>query len=203
MSRRLFIGSVLESNEQNDAAKLRQIWEPSFAKEWSGCHLRWVRPNKLHITWLFFGSCNEVQEVEIRARISELVATFQKSNKTDSQYYLSYSRLEIFGSSLRPTALVLTPLAVPDGLTHLAGRIRQELSQLCEKPQEHEFRPHLTLLRFPRDYHREVRVPDELKDSPLLPLKQNISELSLIESHLGSKNDTYMSLTSFRLAAEI
>jgi 2'-5' RNA ligase len=94
---------------------------------------------------------------------------------------------------------VLTPPTIPGELSNFANCVRDELSVFCEKQDGHAFRPHLTLLRFPRDYKVAIHIPAGLQESQLLPIHQKLKEISLVESHLGSRNDSYVRLAGFEL----
>ena len=195
MAKRLFIGTMLPAPSQQAVADLRQSIEGDLAARWN-CKLRWVRPDKLHITLLFLGICEPEQEAEIRKILTRLAPSLPQTQ-------ISYEEFEIFYSQKRPNAAVLLPAQVEEQLAEIGSKFRAELSQFCQKQDEtHAFRPHLTLFRFPADNKTRYTVDGKLNLDKWLPLEQEIKQFSLIESHTGSQGADYIIVEEFALGGQ-
>ncbi|HEY9871394.1 MAG TPA: RNA 2',3'-cyclic phosphodiesterase [Candidatus Obscuribacterales bacterium] len=196
--KRLFVGTFLSADQQKLLGELNRYGERLTAA-W-GCRLRWVKPAKLHMTWLFLGSVNPELISQIRARLGGIAAEHRSMA-------VAYDRLEFWPDARRPRQLVMTPAAVPEPVGPLAASVRSQLKEFTAKPDERAFRPHLTLLRFDRGSSSaraagapaRLAVPEWLDTSGFLPLVHRIGEIALIESHLGKGADEYEMLACFPL----
>lgn len=193
MAKRLFVGTLLADRHSQSLSRMKDRLAPQLSEVWHNCKLRWVRPEKLHITWLFIGESNEESEQEIKDILASELSTAEP-------FSLHYDRLEIFGPKSRPKALVLSCRNAPDQVQALAALMRKSLGHLCQKKEDQIFRPHLTLCRFPHGYRGKTILP-ELETSEFLPLQQEVACLSLIESHLGGKGDSYERLADYFLCS--
>lgn len=189
MKKRLFLGTMLPITDAEHLADMRQAIEPTLL-EWWNCELRWVRPDKLHITWLFIGDCDAEQEQAILKSMESM-----ELHKTS----LDYAALSLFGESGRSNAGVLLPKEISSTVKELGATLRKNLNQFCHKEEEHPFRPHLTLFRFPRDNKMDYQIQDGLDISKYIPLHQNINHITLIESHAGPDGIDYKTLADFNL----
>lgn len=199
--RRLFVGTFLSAEQQELLGRLKGASE-RLAADW-GMRLRWVKPVKLHMTWIFLGSTEAGLIPDISGRLAAMVSEHGPMET-------SYDRVEFWPSARKPRQLVMIPSVVPEALRGLSDRIRTELAEFCEKPEDRPFRPHLTLLRF--DHHdqsgrgkrpenRRLDLPHWFDPADFLPLVHEIRQVSLIESHMGKGNDDYEVLEDFRLTA--
>jgi 2'-5' RNA ligase len=195
MTKRLFIGSLLAEEQRQTLLDLRKELSCLLAQSWNNAALRWVRPDKLHITWLFLGDCDEAGERAVRAILREKLAGVLRLS-------LSYEKLEIFGPPGRPKALVLLSPHAGAPVQELSSLIRKNLGHFCQKKEDLSFRPHLTLCRFPYGYRQRTVMPELGELARFLPVVQEISCLSLIESHLGGSRDSYQPLEDYLLSAQ-
>lgn len=192
MQKRLFVGTLLPDEELDLLSRLRDELEPRLARWWH-CKLRWVKPSKLHTTWLFLGSCDDATQKEVNARLESAAAQLHSTE-------LKYDSIELFPNKSHPVALVLLPASIPEGVKQISALLRKDIGQFCEKKEDRPFRPHLTLLRFPKDLHEKLIWKDnELKLEEYLPLTQTFKSFSLIESHLGQSRDGYEILRDYQL----
>ena len=192
MSKRLFVGTLLTHEQADLLSRLRDELEPQLSKWWH-CKLRWVKPEKLHTTWLFMGNCDKHAEKNAANKLQELVKELHSTE-------LHFDSLKVFPKSSHPVALVLLPTTIPEGVHQIFSAIKKELGQYCEKLEERTFSPHLTLLRFPKDLREKLACKDELDLSAYLPMTQKFNNLSLIESHLGQAKDGYEVLADYSLS---
>lgn len=198
LQKRLFVGTFLSPDQQELLGELNRHGDRLTAA-W-GCRLRWVRPAKLHMTWLFLGSVNPELISEIHARLGGIAGRHRSIE-------VAYDRIEFWPDARRPRQLVMTPAAVPESVGSLAVSIRSELKEFTAKPEDRPFRPHLTLLRFDRGSfaaraagaRARLSLPEWLETSGFLPLVQGMSEIALVESHLGKGADEYEVLERFPL----
>ena len=191
MIKRLFIGTMLPVEDAEKIAEMRQSIEPKL-QEWWDCELRWVRPDKLHITWLFLGNCDEANQEKIKEALPKLL-------DRQPRLQVTYEDFTMFGSKGRPNAVVLLPKQLDSAVLELGERLRDNLDRYCEKANEYKFNPHLTLFRFPRDTKKDYRVEDGLDISKYVPLQQRIEKLSLIESHTGNDGVDYRIISEYAL----
>ena len=194
MTKRLFIGTLLSPEQRRLLSDLKAELAPVFAQSWVNCKLRFVKPEKLHITWLFIGDCQDGIETVISKILASRLAGI-------SPVSLQYEQLEIFGSKTRPRALVLSSGTAQAEIQELGTLIRKNLGHFCQKKEDLSFRPHLTLARFPHGYRQATALKPELDLIKYLPLKQDIACVSLIESHYGTQKDSYERLADFPLLA--
>lgn len=175
-------GQLRESSEA-----LSKLWERK---------LRWVKAAKLHMTWFFLGDIDLQQVPELNSCLSSVV-----SGKPSGE--IAYDRLEFWPSPRKPRQLVMTAKVVPQYLQTLGADIRRSLAEFAVKPEERDFRPHITLLRFdvmskPAD-KVPLSMPEWLQLNSVFPLVHNIKVVDLIESHMGGGRDDYEVLHSFSL----
>ena len=196
--RRLFVGTFLSAEQQELLGELKRQ-NDRLVDAW-GKRLRWVKYVKLHMTWLFLGKTDESAVDAIGERLSGIVTDYAPMQVT-------YDRLEFWPSARKPRQLVMTPSVVPDQLSSLAGHIKAGLKDYTEKPEDRQFRPHLTLLRMQHEQtarashaeRRRLELPTWFDTKVFLPLVHDILSLALIESHLGKGGDDYEVLKSFQL----
>lgn len=192
MSKRLFLGTLLSAEQSHTLLELKLELDPLLKNCWNDCQLRWVKPEKLHITWLFLGDCDLVKEVSVleilKAKLSGI-----------SSLSLQYDQLEIFASKTRPVAGVLIPKTITNEVQELGTLLRMNLGQFCQKKADFSFRPHLTLFRFRSEQRSIILRQEQLDLSKYLPLKHDITNVSLIESHSGKRKDAYEQIAEFKL----
>lgn len=199
---RLFVGTFLSAEGVDKLAKLSQANEHLLEK-WNA-KVRWVDRSKFHITWVFLG---EVSRETIPQIIESLNETFEKPDDSGSPLTVLYNRFELWPSERKPRLAVVTPATVPDPVLELDTKIKTALKKFLPTDHNHhelkEFKPHLTILRFPRDHRHEKSVKPKAADietpASLFPIEHRITEINLIESELGKHVDGYTKLATFNL----
>lgn len=187
---RLFLGSYLAAAQSDILRNLPCLIDPILTEHYQ-CRLRYVSAEKLHITWIFFGLCDIGSEVRISKEIVYSLAGMPS-------FSIEYTRLASFGASPdRPHALVLLPKEPHFKALALGRAARSSLGRFCQK-QEHEFRPHLTIARFPREIKVRRSLP-EIDLGGFLPLQQQVDRICLLESHFGPSGSDYRTIAEFRL----
>lgn len=197
MRKRLFIGTFLSEEDRQRLKEARQKLEPILLQQWN-CKLRWVRPEKLHMTWLFLGDCDLDTENAICQQLSQ-ISLDNSLAKEDS--IISFKKFDFFPSRAKRSLMALLPNTVPGGFGTLAKKVRKQLLKFCENKESEELRPHLTIFRFDRSDHRKHEFPAQLDLSSLPPINLDVSSLSLIHSHHGSSKEDYQILNSYKLSS--
>jgi 2'-5' RNA ligase len=116
-----------------------------------GDHIRWVRPETLHVTLRFLGDIDP-------ARVPALTAALRAEAAGVSPFALTLGELGAFPSLRRPQVLFFRagpqqPLAV------LASAVERAVVQAGFAAETRPFRPHLTLGRARRGKHVPVTAP--------------------------------------------
>jgi 2'-5' RNA ligase len=150
----------------------------------------WVRPDRLHLTLLFFGSADPDLETRIRGALAQPIS--------QAPFDLTFHGLGVFPERGSPRVLWL---AIRDGLAELR-RIHKALERESGTSPERQgpldvargrpFTPHLTLARF------KDRVPraklTEIADIPASAGPSRIDRVTLYESRLSGAGPTYVPL---------
>lgn len=198
---RLFVGTFLNDEERTLFTGLREE-NQHLSGTW-GRKVAFVDPEKIHITWLFLGDIERRQIGTLASRLESA-----GGSKEFHDMMVTYDRLEIWPSPQRARLGVLTASIAPAPVQTLAGRIRGALKEFGpqeEKRRPKAFKPHLTLMRLRAAGHQtdshlarpEVREVRGLEK--VIPLKQNIDRICLIESELGEGTPRYRSLVEITL----
>ena len=98
---------------------------------------KWARPEKLHLTLVFFGS-------RPPEKLGEIVAGARRVAATQPELRLGIEGAGTFGPPRRPRVLWLGLTGQVGPLLALVARLEQELGVVSDRP---EHRPHLTLGR--------------------------------------------------------
>lgn len=190
-TRRLFVGTFLSDEDKNRIKQARSHFDDVLSSSWNA-KLRWVKPEKLHMTWLFIGECNPDEEREIKTSLSLLAKSLPSS-------HIKFEQIDFFPSKAKRQLMALLPARIDPGVIHIASSIHQELEAFCKKDQKKAYRPHITLFRFARDDQRKFEKPHSLPEKAILPMELRLDRLCLISSHLGAESDEYETLEEYSL----
>lgn len=187
--RRVFIGTFLAAPDQERLGRLRE-YEAQLTEQWQ-CKLRFVRPEKLHLTWFFIGSVSSAAIDEIRAICAE-------EARHHGPMQMQFATPTFWPRARGARMLVLQPETVPQPVMQLATALKSR----CRKWAEHEdkrYRPHITLMRFDGvDGKQRLELPEFFPLADHLPVSLDVQMISLIESHLGT-GGAYETLENFPL----
>ncbi len=189
--KRLFLGTLLPQFHTQSLEELK-LWDARLTEAWSR-KLRWVAGEKLHLTWLFLGLVEEALIPEVKSITDELLLN-------QPLLGLSYSKPALWPHPKQARHFVLVPDSIPDEITDLAGRFSKALHSYAERPETKPYSPHITVLRIDAG-HGALSVPDWLGLDQKLPMRHEIDQIDLIESHLGGTKQ-YQSLFSWPLRCE-
>jgi 2'-5' RNA ligase len=157
---------------------------------------RWSKPEAMHVTLKFIGEVEETSCGPIRAALAGV--------RLSAPVGIKFRGLGFFPNPRHPRVL----WAGVEGsrkLALLAADIEQRLVPLGVAREEREFRPHLTLARFPSEQGlTTLRANLEAKDSGYSREFGAIkySEFHLIESQLRPEGAVYSTLETFRFTGE-
>jgi RNA 2',3'-cyclic 3'-phosphodiesterase len=153
---------------------------------------KWVRAENLHITLKFIGHVETVKLDAIREVLSKV--------RSDTPVDASFRAIGFFPGEKRPRVLWVGIKGSPS-LALLAKQIDQLLEPLGIAPEKREFAPHLTLARFdPPGISEPLRVVAQ-KHTEAEFGSVHTNEFHLIESKLKHSGAEYITLHSFRFAA--
>ncbi|MBX9771298.1 MAG: RNA 2',3'-cyclic phosphodiesterase [Candidatus Obscuribacterales bacterium] len=185
-TKRLFVGTFLSPEQQESLGCLAE--RKTELETHLECRVRFVKPVKLHLTWLFLGDVEVSKLTEIQAKLQAVAADFHKQR-------LTYNQVKLWPSDKRARMIVLTPETVPDSVAEMAASIANELRGYVIKPEHRDYRPHITLARLERENFKPhpVQVPEWLVEK-IPPIAHQIESIELIQSELGKAGDEYKSL---------
>ena len=156
--------------------------------------IRWVRPANIHMTLRFLGNMGPNELAEMK-QILTLAA------KRYNPFSISIQGTGTFPNDHRPRIIWVG--SVPDPvLFELQRDIEKELTKAGYKPENHPFRPHITIGRVSENLRRE-RVPQIIDH---LSRWQNevfgnfsVSRIQLFRSDLRQTGPIYSSLFTVNL----
>lgn len=140
--------------------------------------LRWVDPERYHLTLVFLGSVGDSQVDAVRAAAGS-VAAASAAVPLELTGRLGTFRSGVLWAELAPA---------PD-LTAMAGALAAVLGKLVPlRDDDRPYRAHLTLARAPRG----GRVPRSLSGPGVPSASWTVDRLVLMESKLSSAGATYL-----------
>lgn len=189
-SKRLFVGTFLSDADKSHVGELK-AYDERLSSFWNK-KIRWVRQDKLHLTWLFLG------DVDVE-RIDEVDLLLREILQKQPPINLTYSKSLFWPNSRYAKHFVLVPPEVPENVANLAKVIKQKLRLFIEHEEKGDYRPHITLARFDRSVARPLTIPDWFPLQNALPIQHDINQIDLIESHIGAVQDSYVPIKSYLL----
>ena len=133
----------------------------AYAKTVEG---RLVHRGNWHVTLAFIGQCPASQVPTLLARAAELPV---------EPFRLRFDRIEYWA---RPRIACLVPVTVPGELQALHGALNSLLVDLGHEPEQHTYRPHVTLVRAARAFTTERLAQPLTFDFDGFELVESISE---------------------------
>jgi 2'-5' RNA ligase len=132
-----------------------------------------IPPENWHLTLRFLGKVDAVGLDTVTAALDQA--------DLGGSFRLSFAGLGAFPRPNRATVLWVGIDAGAEEITALAERVEAALDDAGFMPEERPFHPHLTLARIRP--HRDVRRL--IASVPTVPLRLDVEEVVLFESHLG------------------
>jgi len=184
--KRLFIASFLSDDEKTCIDALRQSNKNLIASHKP--NVRFVTPEKWHLTWMFLGDCKKKLELEILKIIEETA-------QSCASQQMVYDRFAIWPSDQKPRVGVLESSMPPFEFISSVEQMQKRLAPLLENPGEQhaKFKPHITIARFKNKCFTQNEF-----DTNKLPLIHSINEVALVMSDMK----TYEVIEKFSLRQE-
>ena len=154
-------------------------------------NLRFVEPEKLHLTLRFLGDTEE-------NKIPDIDRLMKKSAEASKAFTLNIKNAGVFGSSYNPR-VIWFGIDHNEDLTHLHTRIETKMTKVGFFPDRQNFVPHLTLSRVKqlKDLKLFQKIIGEFREKEIM--RQDVTEFSLIESILMKEGPIYNTLNSYTL----
>lgn len=149
-------------------------------------HLCWVAPQDYHLTLRFLGHCSQEQ-------LEKVSINLRKALEEVPPFRCMTGEVGFFPSANQPRvmALMVHSGQVMSQLFEVCGGIADEAGVTTESRQ---FRPHVTLARFPAHAHRLSLSAWRLPGFHL-----TVSDIALIESDLSQQRPRYSVMNLFPL----
>lgn len=182
MGKRLFIAAGIDQETRSQIASLASVLRSRVEAR---TRASWVRPERMHLTLLFFGSADAALEERIRTALAQPIP--------EPRFDISFQGLGFFPERGSPRVLWL---GIHEGVIALR-RVHAALdARLAARDGEREdtrsFAPHLTLARF-RDRTSRARLA-EIAQIPAHAGPSRIDRVTLYESRLSSAGPAYLPL---------
>ena len=153
-TRRLFFALWL-TDRQRDS--LRDTVQPVL----SSIEGDYVDRRNWHITLVFVGDFPEAKLAALQASVADIAV---------DPFRLRFDRAVFWA---RPKIACLEAAIIPEALTRLVGRIRESVEPFGISPEEHSYRPHITIARRTRSF-----VTQRLAR----PVELHCADFALVES---------------------
>lgn len=168
---RLFIAIPLPEEIKKEFARAKELFPRIPA--------RWVEEEKLHLTLVFIGKENRVEE------IGQVL-----DNLTPKSIKLKTGPLLIFPSLKRPRILAIRVFEENGELTALAKEIKKGLREVEIPFDKKPFNPHITLARLKGDFLDKEKI-----SSSKIPEREfTVDRIELKESRLTPTGSIYQTL---------
>jgi 2'-5' RNA ligase len=189
---RLFVALQISEQVKENIRTVRQ----RFTKPAS--QMKWVSPEKFHVTLKFIGEVAQEKVEEISRALREV--------RTPGRVEGVFRGLGWYWNA-KGSGLLWAMIDPSESLTLLANRIERQLEPLGITPQTHEYQAHLTLARCkPLEHRWRSAIPQDLI-SVANEYKGHLfgsvmaETFDLIASKLDPSGSKYTTLDTFRFAS--
>lgn len=158
-------------------------------------HVRWVRPEGIHVTLKFLGN----MPVD---RVDEVVVAIRQASEDTGPFSISFGGLGCFPSTSRPNVIWIGLLGDTKTLIRLQGRIENGLGVLGFPREKRKYSAHLTLGRVNRHVSSRERghLGGIVQTERIDPLgEMEVQEVSLMKSVLSPAGAKYSRLAAVQL----
>ena len=153
--------------------------------------IRWVKPEKLHITMAFLGEVHD-------SRLEQVVSSSQRLTVSHRPFTASVHGSGVFPNWRRPRVVWL---GIED--RGALGKLGADIQAMCLDlgyPTDHPFRAHLTIGRAGQPLSAPQRQGlKKALEVPIGPHPFDVTRVSLLSSKLGAGGSVYSELASFPL----
>jgi 2'-5' RNA ligase len=156
-----------------------------------GSRIKWVEPHNFHLTLKFIGDTEESSVNTINNTLEEIASGYPP-------FVLEYDRTGYFGSQHQPRVIWFGFRAHPL-LSEIQQEIETVLVQYGIRPDDKEYKPHLTIGRVKKIAEREA-FSDFFRNQDMnIGEKLAVDAFQLIRSTLHSSGPVYTIIKEFKL----
>ncbi len=160
----------------------------------SRADVRWVSPEKIHLTLKFFGNIEE-------SRVDPIVKSIGGPVQTTSSFFLKVRGVGAFPHLKNPRVIWMGLIDEKEILTHFQKQLEGELEKIGFESEERAFHPHLTLGRTKSGKGREELISRMEKHKEEEFGDFQIERIVLFKSDLRPTGPIYTSLRELRLGS--
>lgn len=201
---RVFVGTFLPEDGRASVGALAR--DNSHLSESWHTKVRWVDQSKLHMTWIFLGDIQDDLIPEVSTALGKAVGRCRQEGLLD----IEYDRFELWPNERKARLGVITPSMVPNQIITVDKTLKEALRAFLPKSERQnertDFRPHITILRFPHHKGKDSKKPrpgasikDVVIGSAVFPLIHPIDRIELIASDMGKPQQGYETICAFEL----
>jgi len=209
---RLFLGTYVDESSQLALEQLARS-NTKLETTWN-CRIKWSKPNQFHLTWIFFGDIEPAKTDELTHLVDQVIKTKQqKFQLHPEESSLTYKKLQCWFNSNTPSLIAIVPDKIENKLLTYFPEVRLQLADCAADSvrlqAKRPFRPHITLARIAGFENRSPNLPLGINDemplevidglNTLLPLKQPLKKVSLIESKEIAGSHQYKTIADFSI----
>ena len=174
---------------------LKKIEEVQEDLKSSRADVRWVSPEKIHLTLKFFGDIDE-------SRIEPIVKSIEGPIRATSPFFLKVRGVGAFPHLKNPRVIWMGLVDGKEVLASFQKQLERELEKIGFEPEERAFHPHLTLGRMKSSKGREELVGrmERHKEEEFGDFQ--VERVVLFKSELRPSGPIYTPLRELRLGNE-
>jgi 2'-5' RNA ligase len=161
----------------------------------SRADVRWVSPEKIHLTLKFFGNIDE-------SKIDPIVKSIEGPTQTTSPFSLRIQGVGAFPHLRNPRVIWVGFVDGKDFLTSFQKQLERELKKIGFEPEERTFHPHLTLGRMKSSKGREELTGRMERHNEEEFGDFQVERVVLFKSDLKPTGPIYTSLREIQLGIE-
>jgi len=174
---------------------LKKIEEVQEDLKLSRADVRWVSPEKIHLTLKFFGNIDE-------SKIEPIVKSIEGQVRTTPPFSLNVRGVGGFPNSKNPRVIWMGLVDGKEVLVSFQKQLERELEKIGFEPEGRTFHPHLTLGRMRSSKGREELVErmESHKEEEFGDFQ--VERVVLFKSDLRPTGPIYTPLREVRLGNE-
>jgi 2'-5' RNA ligase len=174
---------------------LRKIEEVQGDLRLTHADVRWVSPEKIHLTLKFFGNIEE-------SRIDPIFKSIEKPIQNTLPFSLKVQGVGAFPQMKNPRVIWMGLVEERETLTSLYKQIESQLEKIGFQPEDRSFHPHLTLgrMRSSRGKGDLVGRIEKYKEEDFGDLR--VERVVLFKSDLKPSGPIYTPLGDVKLGGD-
>jgi 2'-5' RNA ligase len=171
---------------------LRKIEEVQGDLRLTHADVRWVSPEKIHLTLKFFGNIEE-------SRIDSIFKSIEESVQNTLPFSLKVRGVGAFPQMKNPRVIWMGLVNGSEALISLQKQIEDQLEKIGFQPEDRPFHPHLTLgrMKSSRGKNELVRRMEKHKEEEFGDLP--VERVVLFKSDLRPSGPIYTPLGDMKL----